>query len=220
MSSTKQRIRLMGAFAALATLALAISCRGFFVNPTLTGVSVGPQNLTLNLNQSSQMGATGTYSDGSQKTLTSGVVWSSSDGNTVSVGQTSGIVTGLQTGSATITASSGSCSACSGSTSVSVVLTGVTGIVVSPSSSTAKINSTTAYYTAIASPGSVDITQGGTWTVLDSTNTNQTANFALSYVSGQGEGFSPTTATAGTYTVNISYPGTAITGKATLTVTN
>lgn len=220
MSSTKQRIRLMGAFAALATLALAISCRGFFVNPTLTGVSVGPQGLTLNVNQTWQMGATGTYSDGSQKTLTSGVAWSSSDGNTVSVGQTSGIVTALQTGSATITASSGSCSACSGSTSVSVVLTGVTGIVVSPSSNTAKINSTTAYYTATASPGSVDITQGGTWTVLDSTNTDQTAKFALSFVSGPGEGFSPTTAAAGTYTVNISYPGTAITGKATLTVTN
>ena len=69
MSSTKQRIRLMGAFAALATLALAISCRGFFVNPTLTGVSVGPQSLTLNLNQTFQMTATGTYDDGSQKNL-------------------------------------------------------------------------------------------------------------------------------------------------------
>ena len=42
MSSKQQRIRLVGAFAALATLALAVSCKGFFVNPTLTGVSVGP----------------------------------------------------------------------------------------------------------------------------------------------------------------------------------
>ena len=31
MSPTKSQLRLMGAFAALATLALAISCRGFFV---------------------------------------------------------------------------------------------------------------------------------------------------------------------------------------------
>lgn len=153
MSSTKSKLRLMGAFAALATLALAISCRGFFVNPTLTGVSVGPQGLTLNLNQTWQMGATGTYSDGSQKTLMSGVAWSSSDGNTVSVGQTTGVVKGLLTGSATITASAGSCAACSGSTSVSVVLTGVTSIVVSPGSTSATINTTPAYFLATAFPG-------------------------------------------------------------------
>ena len=75
-----------------------------------------------------QMSATGTYSDGSQKALTSGVVWSSSDATTVSVGQTSGIVTGLQNGSATISAASGSCSACSGSTTVTVALSGVTAM--------------------------------------------------------------------------------------------
>ena len=38
MSSKQQRIRLVGAFAALATLALAVSCKGFFVNPTLTSI--------------------------------------------------------------------------------------------------------------------------------------------------------------------------------------
>src|SRR5258708_37696611 len=77
MSSTKQGIRLMGAFAALATLALAISCKGFFVNPTLTGVSVGPQGLTINVNETWQMTATGTYDDASQKNLTPGVAGSS-----------------------------------------------------------------------------------------------------------------------------------------------
>jgi trimeric autotransporter adhesin len=218
----KQKLRLMGALAALATLALAISCRGFFVNPTLTGVSVGPQGLTINVNQTWQMGATGTYSDGSQKALTSGVAWSSSDANTVSVGQASGIVTGLLTGSATITASAGSCSACSGSTSVSVVLTGVTSITVSPSSNTATINTTPAYFLATAFPGSIDITQGATWNVFDSTNTNVTADFSLTYVPGtganQGESFLPTTAPAGKYTVVATYPGTNQTGTATLNV--
>lgn len=222
MSSTKQRIRLMGAVAALATLALAISCRGFFVNPTLTGVSVGPQGLTLNLNQTWQMGATGTYSDGSQKTLTSGVAWSSSDGNTVSVGQTSGIVTGLQTGSATITASSGSCSACSGSTSVSVVLTGVNSITVSPSSQSASINGTAVYFTATAVPGG-DITQVATWNIVDSTNTNRNASFSISFLpgAGGGEGFLPSSSAAlGIYTINVTYPGTTAVGTAKLTVTN
>ncbi len=132
MSSAKQKLRLAGAFAALATLALAVSCTGFFVNPTLTAVSVGPSGLNLNVGQTFSMVATGTYSDGSQKTLTSGVVWSSDDQSTVSVGQSSGVVDGLEIGSANITASSGGCSSCSGSTSVTVVLNDVTSITVIP----------------------------------------------------------------------------------------
>jgi len=223
MSSKQQRIRLVGAFAALVTLALAVGCTGFFVSPTLTGVSVGPQGLTLSVNQTFQMTATGTYNDGSQKNLTSGVAWSSSDPTTVSVGQASGQVNGLITGSATITASSGGCSACTGSTTVTVVLTGVTSIIVSPSSNTATINTTPAFFTASAQPGSIDITSSATWTVLDASSTDQTSEFSLSFVSGSGPGtgesFLPTTATAGTYTVVASYPGTHVNGRATLTVT-
>jgi len=220
MSSTKSKLRLVGAFAAMATLALALSCTGFFVNPTLTGVSVGPQSLTLNINQTWQMGATGTYSDGSQKALTSGVAWLSSDNTTVSIGQSSGIATGLQTGSATITASAGSCSACSGSTTVSVVLTGVTSITVSPSSQSVSIGGTAVFFTATAVPGG-DITQGATWNILDSTNTNQNASFSISYVpgAGGGESFLPSSAAAiGTYTINVTYPGTTAVGTAKLTV--
>ncbi|HTT20047.1 MAG TPA: hypothetical protein VMG82_13945 [Candidatus Sulfotelmatobacter sp.] len=58
----------------LAFALAAASCNGFFVDPTLTSVSVGPQNLSIQINEQWKMGATGTYSDGSQKTLTSGVV--------------------------------------------------------------------------------------------------------------------------------------------------
>ncbi|HEY3971365.1 MAG TPA: Ig-like domain-containing protein [Candidatus Sulfotelmatobacter sp.] len=221
MSSTKQKLRLIGALAALATLALAVSCRGFFVNPTLTGVSVGPQSLTLNVAQTYQMSATGTYNDGSQKTLTSGVSWSSSDSTTVSVGQSSGIVDGVQTGSATITASSGSCSACTGSTTVTVVLTNVTSITVSPSSGSATVNQTSAYFSATAEPSGTDITNAGAvWTVQDLSGTDQTANFTLTYVAGQGEGFEPLIgATSAQYNVVASYPGTNAVGKATLNVT-
>jgi hypothetical protein len=209
---------LIGAFAALAILALAMSCRGFFVNPTLTGVSIGPANLTINVNQTWQMTATGTYSDGSQKNLSSGVAWSSSDATTVSVGQTSGQVTGLQTGSATITASSGGCAACSGTTTVTVVLTGVTSITISPSSQSAKINGSPVYYTATASPGG-DITQGATWTVKDSSGKDQTSEFTLSFLAGSGEGFVPTTASPGAYKVVATYPGTTAVGTAALNVT-
>ena len=218
MSSTKQKLRLIGAFSALATLALAISCRGFFVNPTLTGVSVGPSGLSLNVNETFQMTATGTFDDGSQKTLTSGVVWSSSDATTVSIGQTSGIATGLQSGTATITASSGGCTACTGTSSVSVVLSGVNSITISPSTQAVTINGTAVFFHATAVPGG-DITQGATWNVLDSSGTNQNSNFSISFVAGSGEGFLPaSSAAAGTYTINVTYPGTTVVGTATLTV--
>ena len=120
-------------------------------------------------------------------------------------------------GSATITGSSGGCAACSGSTSVTVVLTGVNSITVSPSSRTAKINGSPVYFTAIANPGG-DITENATWNVTDSTNTNQNGNFTIGFVAGSGEGFTATTATPGTYTVTASYPSTTAVGTATLTV--
>jgi len=61
-------------FLLLAFALAAASCDGFFVDPTLTTVSVGPQNLSIQINEQWKVSATGTYSDGSQKTLTSGVV--------------------------------------------------------------------------------------------------------------------------------------------------
>ncbi len=42
MPSLKSKLRLICAFAALATLALAVSCRGFFVKPTLSSLVVTP----------------------------------------------------------------------------------------------------------------------------------------------------------------------------------
>jgi trimeric autotransporter adhesin len=218
-----KNLRLIGAFAALLTLALAVSCKGFFVDPTLTAISVGPQNVQLNINQQVQMSATGTYSDGSQKTLTSGVTWSSSDSSAVSVGQSSGLATGLTIGSATISASAGSCSACSGSTTVTVAIQGVTSITVTPNNQTATPGGTTVYFHALAN-GSTDITNpsdGTTWTVVDATGADQTSNFSPTFVAGTGaatgEGFLPSASVvAGTYTVKATY--TNIVGQATLNV--
>jgi hypothetical protein len=201
-------------------LALAVSCTGFFVNPTLTAVSVGPSGLNLNVGQTFSMVATGTYSDGSQKTLTSGVVWSSDDQSTVSVGQSSGVVDGLEIGSANITASSGGCSSCSGSTSVTVVLNDVTSITVMPGDQSVSLAGSPVAFTATADPGSVDITANATWSVFDSANTNVTTSFTITYVSGTGETFFPLSGTQiGTYTVVAGYANTTITGKATLDVT-
>ncbi len=217
-----KKSRLIGAIAVFLTLALAISCRGFFVNPTLTAVSVGPQNLQLNFNQTWQMTATGTYSDGTQKTLTSGVTWSATatPTNALSIGQTSGMVTaGTVPGSATVTASAGSCSGCTGSTTVTVVLQGVTSITVTGSGQTVHTSTgTPAFFTATAN--GIDITNSGAaWTVADGTGADQTAQFSLSFVSGSGEGIAAQSTTpVGTYTVKATYSG--VVGTASLNVAN
>jgi hypothetical protein len=75
----KSKLRLICAFAALATLALAASCRGFFVNPTVTSLAIGPSNLSLAPGQQFLMAATATFSDGSTSDATGKALWVSSD---------------------------------------------------------------------------------------------------------------------------------------------
>jgi hypothetical protein len=94
MSSTKSKLRLIGAFAALAALALAVSCRGFFVNPTVTSLAIGPANLSLQPSESFQMSATATYSDGSTSDVTGKALWVSSDLN-VAVFPSPGLLTAV-----------------------------------------------------------------------------------------------------------------------------
>jgi hypothetical protein len=84
MPSTKSKLRLVGAFAALTALALAASCRGFFVNPTISSLAIGPANLALSPGQQYQMVATATYSDGTTGTVTGQAVWSSASPNIAS----------------------------------------------------------------------------------------------------------------------------------------
>ena len=68
MSSMSQKVRLTGTFAALIALALAASCRGFFVKATLSSITVGPATPSIQTgttNNTVQMIATGTFNDGS-----------------------------------------------------------------------------------------------------------------------------------------------------------
>jgi uncharacterized protein YjdB len=75
-----------------------------------------------------QMTATGTYEDGTTKTITASATWSTSDGTIATVNNT-GVVAGVSPGSASISASSG---AVSGSTNVTITLSGLVSIQVTP----------------------------------------------------------------------------------------
>src|SRR5215813_3300916 len=104
MSSMKQKLRLAGALAVLGTLALAISCRGFFVNPTLTSIAISPTAPQVEQGKTLQLQAFGTYDDGTRSQIRSGLSWTSDTSSVATVDASTGILTGVSTGTATITA--------------------------------------------------------------------------------------------------------------------
>jgi hypothetical protein len=145
MSPTKNKLRLAGAFAALVTLALAVSCTGFFQNPTVSSITIDPPNPSVGFGSgaaSLQLTAAATYNDGSSGTLSGGtnctgstVCWSSSDTSVANI-TTGGLLTGISAGTATITASSGSIT---GTTTATVAET-VSSMTITPATSAITAN--------------------------------------------------------------------------------
>lgn len=176
MLSKKQKLRLAGACAVLFVLALAASCSGFFVNPTVSSIAIDPSAPTVSIGDTEQLNAAGTDSNGNAITLTAGtsctgttVCWSS-DTPSVATITTGGLLKGISAGTSTITASSGTASATATAT---VTLGNVTSVLVTPSSATLPESSTaTTCFKAMASAGgqSVDVSASVTW---------QTANTSL-----------------------------------------
>jgi trimeric autotransporter adhesin len=84
---------------------LAACGGGFFTHPSLSTMYINPASATLSGNNTVELAAYGTYSDGSQSALNgSTVTWSSSDPTIATVTSPGGLVTGVSSGSATITA--------------------------------------------------------------------------------------------------------------------
>jgi len=174
MSSTKSQIRALGAVAVLATLAFAISCKGFFVNPTLNSIAIGPQTLSLAPATSFQMQAIGTYNDGSTSDVTNKASWSSSNPSVADF--TSG-VTGQITakslasipnppGTTTVSASVGAVS--SSSSSTVTVCPVVTSMTVSASPTTVSTGQSITFNAQAifqGVSGQTDVTSLVTWNV-------------------------------------------------------
>lgn len=190
-----RKLPLTLAFAVLVVLAFGAGCHGFFVDPQLTSIAVGPAGQNVQQGKTLQMSAQGTYDDGSTQNITGSVLWSSSDASaTVSA---SGVLTAVQApGTPTITASKGTIS---GTTTVNIVLSGVTAITISPKTATVRQGASQNFTCAATVSGSspVDVTASASWATSDTTNTQ---------------------ITQGTSPVVFTVPGT-ITANETVTVT-
>jgi len=169
MLSSNKKLQIAGAVAALLAFALGVGCNGFFVNPTLTGLTVGPTT-SIGTGSTVQMTAVGTYNDGSTGTVKN-VYWSTSDSTIASV-NSGGLVKGIGPGQATITGASGTVN---GSATITVTLTGITAIqVTNPSGSSVTWGDSTQFVaTATASGQSgITVTDSVTWSISPNTNAN------------------------------------------------
>lgn len=210
---TGRKLALTLAFAVLVALAFGVSCKGFFVKPTLTSIAINPTAPQVNVGSTTTLTVFGTYDDGTRSVVTSGVSWSSDTTAVATIGTTTGVLTGVSPGNAGISASA---QALSATASATVILTGAT-LAVTPISATVKQSGTAPPFTFTATSGTtvVDITtdNGGTLTITP-TSTDLTCT-----PSGGTEVCSADATTQlGTYTLTMTYAGATNSASATLTV--
>jgi len=168
MSSNKQKLRLAGAFAALAIFAISVGCTGFFQNPTISSLAVGPASPTIetgDTNNTIQMTVFGTNNDGSTSNNPS-VSWSITPTSTATI-SSSGLVTSVAVGTATVTATSNQNPSITGTATVTVTVGCITAIALSSYSGAVSANQgTVVELTANATTcnGSQEVTDVATWT--------------------------------------------------------
>jgi Bacterial Ig-like domain (group 2) len=174
--------------------------------PTLTAITVTPANPAIALGTTQptqQFAATGTYSDGSTKVLTSTANWVSSNPAVATV-NTTGLATGMTAGTTTIGATSGTIS---GSTVLTVNPAPLVSITVTPATMTVAPNGTQQFTATgkYADGSTQNITSSVTWSAsLGATITT----------GGLATGVTPNT------TSTIMAAQGNISGTATLTITN
>lgn len=227
MSSTKQKLRLIGAFAALATLVLAVSCKGFFVKPTWQTITIQPPSPTVAIGFTQNLSAWGTDTNGQRSQITHDLVWSlsnASNGGTVATLDTSsGLLTGVAAGTVTVTASSEGVSG----TATATVAQEVSNMTILPANPSITGNGTNYQGFTVTSSGT-DITSLVTLTAYQGTQTvsGLPCGFQLGLAGDGTQDCQPTSSLvpAGTtqqFTIVVTYAGYTGTTQvaATLSVT-
>lgn len=231
---TGRKLLLTLVFTVVVALAFGVSCRGFFPPNSLTAISIQPPSPQIEVGSANAqtLQAWGTYQDNSRSQITSGVLWTTSDSNVLQIGPTSGVAAGVGTGgSATVTAAAQGLSTTAsatvylGSITSFEVCTGTFGSTSCSNGSTplvwnadATLSTPTQTFVAqgVSSGTAYDFTAASTWTVVTQPSTG-----TISCTNG---GASPETcqvtqgATAGTYTVTVTYGTGSATNSATISV--
>jgi hypothetical protein len=184
---------------ALALTVVLAGCSGSTSNsgpPVLNSISISPNGGTVSKGSTLQFSATGMFSDGSQKPLTS-VTWSSADPSIATI-NAMGVATGVSQGSTKVQAASGSVK---NSVTLTVTVAGTPSLVsiaVTPAGSSVVVGQTLQFIaTGTFSDNTTnDITGSVTWASSNTTAaTINTAGLATGVTPGQSTTISATQGT-------------------------
>jgi hypothetical protein len=180
--------------------ASSTSTAGSAATVTLVSLAVTPPNSSIAPGASVQFSATGSYSDGSTKDITSLVIWSATGSASIS---SSGLLTATSAGSVTVTATLG---ALAGSTTLTVSTATLVSIMILPASSTVAQGASLQYSATghYSNGGVLDLTSQVTW---NSSGAVLISSTGLASTSGAGAG-----------TVSIGATSGAVSGATSLTV--
>ncbi|MBI3477798.1 MAG: Ig-like domain-containing protein [Acidobacteria bacterium] len=101
---TGRKLPLTLAFVVLVALAIGASCKGFFVDPTLTGITISPTSPQVEVGKTQQLSVFGTYDDGTRKQVKSGVNWSTVPTGIVTIDPSTSVMSGDAVGTTQLTA--------------------------------------------------------------------------------------------------------------------
>jgi trimeric autotransporter adhesin len=192
-------------------------CSGFFISPSISSIFITPPSATIAIGNTVQLNATARYSDGSSGPISgSSVGWSSSETTIATVTSPGGLVTGVATGTATITVTDQGVTA---TASVTVTPMNVTSISITTtqgstnpqSSATISGAPATLQFYAYANGNNIeDLTNAVTWS---SSNTS-VATISSGLTSGNGLATSVAAGTTNiTATITNTSSGTLITSN-------
>ena len=212
--SRKQMVLTAGV-AILLCMALG-GCSGFFINPSISSIFITPPSATIAITNTVQLNATARYSDGSSGPISgSSVGWTSSEPNVATITQ-GGLVTGVATGTATMTVTDQGVTA---TANVTVTPMNVTSISITTTQGSTNPQSTatisgapaTLQFYAYANGNNIeDLTQAVTWS---SSNTS-VATISSGLTTGNGLATSVAAGTTNiTATITNSSNGTLVTSN-------
>lgn len=228
MSSSKLTLRSIGALAALGVLALAVSCQGFFPPAQIESITISPTTATVPLGQTFQMQAFGVDTTGNQLgSVTTKVTWSSSDLSQISIGENTGLMTGvaLSSGSSPVTITAAYQALSPQTATASVCVQGGTDFAIDPNQPGSTVGGDVFTLGADGGDGFTSSVQSGgtTYDVTSSTTWTSSNTAALTITGGEDpaavETFQVTQSTPVTVTGNYVCGTGSFTQSVVITVT-
>lgn len=171
------------------------------VNKILTSIAVTPTSANIHKTQTQQFTATGHYSDSSTADITTAATWSSNNTSVATVGTNSGLATGVNTGTALITASQGTITSNSASLAVDNPLQSIAITPTSPTIATGQTQQFTATGTYFDN-STQNITTTVTWNSGTTSVATITSGASGGLASAVGPGTTNITATLSSVTSN------------------